>query len=149
MKKSTFLIGVISSFLILIGVLMKIQHWPLAGVAITLGAVSFALGYSVMLYIDKSAVAQNSYQRFVNVMTLFTMIIIMVAFLFKVQHWPGAGIGIIVGHLLLLLMIPVLFIHGSKESDPVKKMDINNIAIILVVLTAFSFLMWLRLSRGN
>lgn len=147
MKKSTFLLGVVSSFL-LIGVFMKIQHWPGAGVVITLAAALFALGYSVLLYIDKSAFAQSSFQRLVNVMTLFTMIIVMIAFLFKVQHWPGAGAGIIVGHLILFTMIPILFIQGSKESDPVKKLNFNNIAILFVVLTAFSFFIWLHKSIG-
>jgi hypothetical protein len=101
------------------------------------------------LLLDKNAVAQNNYQKFVNVMTMVTMMIIMVAFLFKAQHWAGASIGIIVGHLLLLVMIPVLFIHASKESDPVKKLNFNNIAILFVILTAFSFFIWLRTSVGG
>ena len=146
MKKSTFIIGVVSSFLMLIGVAFKTQHWPGSGIVMTIAAALFAFGYAVLLLLDKNAVAQNNFQKTVNVMTMVTMMIIMVSFLFKAQHWPGAGVGIFVGHLLLLIMIPLLFMQGSKESDPVKKLNLNNIAILFVLLTAFSFFIWLRLS---
>ena len=147
MKKSTFVIGLVSAFLILIGVGFKFQHWPGAGIMVTLGAVLFALVYSVLLWIDKNKIAQNSYQKFVNLMTMLTMLIIMAGFLFKVMHWPGAAVGIYAGHFLLLLMIPILFIHASRETDPVKKLNFNHIAIMLVILTAFSFFIWLGLGK--
>jgi len=148
MKKSTLITGVVSAFLILIGVAFKSQHWPGAGVAVTLGAALFALGYSVMLLIEKNKIARYSYQKFVNLMTCLTMFIIMTAFLFKIQHWPGAGIGIYLGHLMLLVMIPILFLHASREKDPEKKLNLNNIAILFVVLTAFSFFIWLVTSQN-
>jgi hypothetical protein len=148
MKKSTLILGVVSSFLLLIGVGMKSQHWPGAGVALTLGAVLFVLGYAILLLIDKNKIAQNDFQKFVNLMTLATMVIIMTAFLFKVQHWPGARIGIWAGHIILLVMIPVLFIQASRETDPVKKLNFNNIAVIFVLLTAFSFFIWLVIGRS-
>lgn len=149
MKKSTLLIGVIASFLLLIGVFFRILHWPGGGTIMTCAAAIFAFGYAIMLYIDKSALAQNSFQRFVNIMTMLAMIIIMLSFLFKVQHWPFSGEGIFISHLLLLVMIPVLFLQASKESDPVKKLNFNNIAILFVVLTAFSFYIWLRIGANS
>ena len=148
MKKSTFIIGVISAFLILIGVAFKSQHWPGAGQALTLGAAAFVLGYSILLLIDKNKIAQNSFQKTVNVLTMATMMIVMTSFLFKVQHWQGANIGIYVGHLMLLIMIPVLFMQASRETDPVKKLNFNNIAILFVMLTAFSFFIWLVIGRS-
>ncbi len=147
MKKSTFIIGIVSAFLILLGVGFKFQHWPGAGVMLTLGAVLFALVYSVLLWIDKNKIAQNPYQKFVNLMTMLTMLIIMAGFLFKVMHWPGAALGIYGGHILLLLMIPILFVQASRETDPVKKLNFNHIAIMLVVLTAFSFFIWLGIGK--
>jgi hypothetical protein len=143
MKKSTFIIGVVSSFLLLVGVAMKFEHWPGAGIIIILAAILFAFGYSVLLMIDKNVFAQNSFQKTVNLMTMITMTIIIIAFIFKAQHWAGARIGLYAGHLLLLAMIPILFLHASKESDPVKKLNFNNEAILLVLLTAFSFFIWL------
>lgn len=144
MKKSTYLIGVTSSVLFFIGAIFKILHWPLAGVILTLSILLFALGYAVLLLLDKNKIARNSYQKFVNWMTSAIMIIVSVSFLFKAQHWPGAGILIYAAHAVLVVMIPVLFIQGSKESDPVRKLNINNIAIILTFITAVSIFLWWR-----
>jgi hypothetical protein len=143
MKKLTFITGVVSVFLILIGVIFRIEHWTGGGVILTIGGALFTLVYSVLLLIDKNKIAKDSFQKFVNLMTMLTMLVIPAAALFKIQHWPGAGYGIYAAHLLLLIMIPVLFMHASKETDPVKKLNLNIIAIILVLLTAVSFYIWL------
>jgi len=147
MKKSTLIVGIVSSFLLLIGVVFKTLHWPGAGVIMTLGATFFALCYSLLLYLDKNKIADNSYQKFVNLITMLTMLIITAGFLFKMMHWPGAGIGIYAGHALLVIMIPILFVQASREKDPVKKLNFYNIAIFLVVLTAFSYFVWKMVSK--
>jgi hypothetical protein len=148
MKKSTFIIGLVASFLFLIGVGVKIQHWPGGSIILFIGGALFAFGYAVMLLIDKNKLAQNSFQKFVNFMTMVSIMIVMLAFICKTQHWPGAGVGVFVGNFLLLAMIPVLIIHGFRESDPIKKLNFNNEALLLIVLTAFSYYMWLRSSVG-
>lgn len=147
MKKLTLTFGVISSFLFFIGVLLKSQHYPGAGVAMTLGIAGFALAYAPLLFVEKNKVTQDKFQNFVNVMTLVSMIVIPIALLFKVQHWEGARFGVYLGNLMLLVMIVVLFMHGSKETDGVKKLNFYSEAILLVILTAFSFFIWLVLNH--
>jgi hypothetical protein len=144
MKKSTFLLGVISSFLILLGVAFKIEHWPGAAIAVGTGVTLFALCYSTLLLMDKNALAQNDLQKFVNLMTMIGMIVIPITFFLKVQHLTGARIGMYASHIYLLVMIPVLFYFGSKETDPIKKLNIYNSVMFLIVATAISFIIWLR-----
>lgn len=139
MKKATLFTGLISSILILIGVFFKTMHWPGAGIALVVGCTLFALIYAPMLFLNKNKVATTGYQKLVNILVLLSMVLIVLGFLFKIQHWPGAGIGLIIGNLLLLVLIPVLFIHGYKENEPVKKMNFYNEAFLLVLLTSFSF----------
>jgi hypothetical protein len=149
MKKSTMILGVVSATLFFIGIIFRIQHWAGAGVAIILSGALFVFGYTLMLYLDRNKVAQNSDQKFVNLATSLAMIIIMISFVFKFEHWPGSGFAIYVAHGCLIAMIPILFIHASKEADPVKKMNFNHEAILLVILTAFSIYIWLRTSEMN
>jgi hypothetical protein len=144
MKKSTLICGIISCFLFLAGVHMKLMHWAGAGVVITVSVALFALGYAVLLLLDKNKLARNSYQKFVNAMSLATMMVVAASFLFKVQHWPGAGVLIFFAHGLLIVMIPLLLALGSKEPDQVKKLNINNTAIILTLVTAVSIYLWWR-----
>lgn len=143
MKKSTFSLGLISSALFFVSVFMKFLHWPGAHTLMVVAAAIFVLGYSTMLYIDKNKLATTSFQKTVNVISMSAMMIVMVCFIFKAMHWCGANIAIYVGHLCLLILIPVLFIQGSEETDPVRKLNAFNSAIMLVFLTGFSFFIWL------
>ncbi len=143
MKKVTLLFGIISSCLFLGGLIMKLMHWPGAGFALFGSIVIFALGYSPLLLADRNKLTQNGYQKFVNVASMITMSLVAISFLFKAMHWPGAGIGVFVGNILLIIMIPVLFIHASKETDKVKKLSFYNEAILLVMITTFSLFLWL------
>jgi len=145
MKKSTFLTGVISTILLLIGIFFKTQHWPLSAVLLTVSLVSFAL-YAVLLFMDKSKTAQTGIDKFANVMVLLTMVIVSISFLFKSMHWPGAGYGIYAAHIILIAMIVVLYVQGSKQTDPVKKLHIDSSAIVLTLMTAISIYIWWRTS---
>jgi hypothetical protein len=144
MKKSTLLVGVASTVLLLIGIGMKTMHWPGAGVVMTVSLVTFGLGYALLLFLDKNKGTQTGIDKLSNIMAMLTMMIVSVGFLFKIQHWSGAGILIYAAHAFLILMIIVLYIQGSKESDNVKKLYINNSAIILTLMTAISLYIWWR-----
>lgn len=148
MKKSTLTLGVISSVIFVLGVLFKWQHWPGAGIALTVSILIFAFGYSPFLLIDRNKLAQNSNQKMINLAGLIAMILISVSFLFKVQHWPGAGIGVIVGNLTLVALVPLLFYRASKESEPAVRMNSYNEAILILFLTGFSLFIWLVLSQN-
>ena len=136
----------VSCFLFLTGILMKVMHWPGAGVVITASIALFALVYSVLLMLDKNKVAQTGFQKTVNLLGLVTMVIVSSSFLFKAMHWPGAGILIYIAHGILVILIPVMFIRGSKESDPVAKMRVYNTAILFTFIVGVSIYIWWRTS---
>jgi hypothetical protein len=147
MKKIALLTGVISSCLFLLGVLFKSLHWPGAGIVLLLSVVLFALVYSPFLMMEKNKLTQNANQKFTNAATMVAMSVIAVSFLFKAMHWPGAGIGMYISHAILVIMIPLLYVHASKESDETKRINFYNEAVLLTVFTAFSFFIWLVTSR--
>jgi len=148
MKKITLTLGVISSVMFVIGVLFKFQHWPGAGVALTLSLLIFALIYSPLLMIDRNSFAKNSAQKLVNLAGMIGMTIIGISVLFKLQHWPGAGIGVIIGNLILIILVPVLFYRASKETEAVKRLNSYNEAILLLFLTGFSLFIWMVMSQN-
>jgi hypothetical protein len=138
MKKTTLISGVVSSIIVLIGVLFKIMHWPGASVVLLIGIVIFAAVYSLSLFIDKQKLASTKTQKISNVFVMLAMVLISVGFLFKILHWPGAGIVIYLSNAALLVLIPIIFIKASKETETVKKLNFYIESIVIVLLLAFS-----------
>ena len=148
MKKATLTLGVISSLVFVIGVLLKWQHWPGAGIALCISILLFAFGYSPLLMIDRNRFAQSPHQKMVNIASTIAMIIIAISFLFKVQHWSGAGIGVIIGNITLIILVSLLFYRASKETEEKVRMNSYNEAIILLFLVGFSLFLWLVFSQN-
>ncbi len=148
MKKATLILGVISSLVFVLGVLFKWQHWPGAGVALLVSILLFAFGYTPLLMADRGRFAQDSHQKLINIASMIAMFIIAISFLFKVQHWPGAGIAVIIGNFTLIVLVPLLFYRASKETEEKVRMNSYNEAIILTFLTGFSLFLWLVFSQN-
>lgn len=53
MKKSMFVLGYISLFLVSTGMLFKVQHWPGAAVMLVLGVVLLNFGFLPMYFMDR------------------------------------------------------------------------------------------------
>lgn len=136
MKKFTWIFGLIASFLILAGVFFKILHWPGASILIILGSVSLSV-YGILQFIEKNKHAETGYQKFMNVCSLVLIFLLPLAFMFKMQHYPGAGIALVISNTLILVMIPFMIVHAAKETDPVKKANYQNVAIIFIAIVAF------------
>jgi len=144
MKKITLVSGVVSSAIVLIGVLFKIMHWPGASIALTIGVVMFAAVYVLLLFSEKQRYATTAIQKVSNYFVLIAMALISVGFLFKMMHWPGAGVIIYISNFALLALIPVSFIKASKELEQLKKINFYNETVVLILLLSFSLLLLFR-----
>ena len=141
MKKSTWIIGLSAAIIILLGVAFKVHHWPGASILILIGCSAISV-YGLLQFFDRKPLADTTIKKFVNICTTAALFIIPLSFLFKVQHWPGAAIGLHVSHVLILLMIPLLIVHAVKEKEAGKKLNFQNEAILFIALVAFSVFVW-------
>jgi len=144
MKKITMILGFVAAIVFFVGCMFKVQHWPGAGAMITFGFAVFVIGYAPLLFLDKNKLAENNLQKIFNILVLIPMILIPLSALFKIQHWPGGGVGLIVSHILLIIYIPVFFYRAFKTENPVKKLNFFNEAILLTFIEAFNFFMTFR-----
>lgn len=53
MKKTMYVLGYIAAFLSTMGLLFKLQHWPGAGIMLTLGIVLLNFGFFPMYFYDR------------------------------------------------------------------------------------------------
>ena len=119
MKKVMYSIGLLSSISVSIGFLFKLLHWPGGGELSTFGFLGFVLLFIPMLAIDRYKLTlKKALTEKLKVILGFTSVgITGLAVLFKIMHYPGADILLIVGVLTFSLgFLPFLFFRMYKKS---------------------------------
>ncbi len=115
MKNIMKIFGVISPILISFAALFKIEHWPGAGILLTLGfflLIVFFLPSAV--YVSYREVS-NRKKLLAHISGYLSAALFAVSFLFKIQHWPATGIIMLVAVLVTgLIFIPSFFINQLK-----------------------------------
>ena len=118
MKNTMKFSGIAGTIIFGCAALFKIQHWPLAGVLMTLGAIILAFVFmpSALGVLWKET--HNSKRLFLFGTGFITGFFFITGTLFKIQHWPVAG------YLLLgsvgtaaLLFLPALLSNRLNDKE--------------------------------
>ena len=120
MKNTMKISGVIGTIMLGFAAMFKIQHWPWAGVLMTLGAMILAFVFlpSALGVLWKET--HNRNRLFLFISAFLTGACFIAGILFKIQHWPGAGLYSNPRNLSgILLFIPALMV--SRLNDPENK----------------------------
>ena len=129
---SAFLAGIF----FLLGILFKVQHWPGAGILLLLSAVISVLFLIPSMLVSLLRDPENKTKRPVYFIGAASLILYITGFLFKIMHWPGAGLLLLGGMFLLFVIAFPLYTHISwKEEKSIKPefifMVVGSLAIIL------------------
>ncbi|MFP4060159.1 MAG: GldL-related protein [Bacteroidales bacterium] len=144
MKKLMKTTGVIGPALLGIGSLFKIFHWPGASIMLVLGffvlCFMFFPASANVLYKE----SKNKYGIFLFVTGFLAVFTYSLGILFKVQHWPGAGMMILAGDIIgILVFLPALIIQRIRKSETKEKTPayITGLVALMVYLTGVLFKM--------
>ncbi|HEY5470945.1 MAG TPA: hypothetical protein VIK07_10515 [Bacteroidales bacterium] len=117
MKKMMKISGVVGTILMGFAALFKIQHWPFAGIMLTLGALILAFVFmpSALGVLWKET--HNRKKLFLFISAFFAGMFFILGIVFKIQHWPGAGIILLLATISgILFFVPSLLLF--KLMDP-------------------------------
>jgi hypothetical protein len=120
MKNLMKISGVAGMVLLGIGVILKIEHFPGAGILMSLGAliVAFLFLPSSLGVLWKET--RNKKSLFLLISAFLSGVSFIFGTLFKIQHWPGAGwVLLAAAFSFVFLFMPALL--ASKLTDPGKK----------------------------
>jgi hypothetical protein len=120
MKKTMKISGVTGTMMLGFASMFKIEHFPGAGILMTLGAIILAFLFlpSALSVLWKET--HRGKRLFLFIAAFFAGLFFIMGILLKIQHWPGAGLVLILAGLSgILLFIPALL--KDKLSDPEKK----------------------------
>ena len=118
MKNTMKISGVTGSIMLGFAALFKIEHWPGAGIMMTVGAFILAFIFlpSALGVLWKETHSKK--RLFLFISSFFTGMFFIFGILFKIQHWQGAGFVISVASLSgLLFFIPSLLSGKLREEE--------------------------------
>ncbi len=131
MKNTMKVSGIVGTIMIGFAALFKIQHWPLAGMLLTLGTLILAFIFMPSALGALWKETHNRKRLFLFISGFFAGMFFIIGTLFKVQHWPGAGIVINLAALSgILLFIPALMADRLADSDKKVKRPVYILAAV-------------------
>lgn len=111
MKKTVYFSGFVASFCILIGLMFKIMHWPGATAILSTGNLSLSVCLIAILcglLTNKTTLPRITFSRI-----LFGIVggmLVASGIFFKIMHWPGANILLVIGMFLItFIFLPIFF----------------------------------------
>jgi len=147
MKKSSYILGIISICIILVATIFKAMHLAGAGILLTLGIgfLSFIFLPVTYTYLLKST--SDKFLKWVYLAAFLSFFVDFIGMLFKIMHWPGAAKLMIIGvPLPFVLFLPIYILYHNKRK---LKTDINFFGILLfmIYLGVYSSLLSVNVSR--
>lgn len=142
MKNTMKISAVAGTILFGLAATFKIQHWPGAGIMMTLGALILAFVFmpSALGVLWKETHSRKKLILFIS--AFLSAGFFIAGILFKVQHWNGAGVILMLADIsVVLLLIPSLLSAGLKdpESKPERPVYILGAIGLMVFFTGSLF----------
>jgi len=120
-------IGVLSILLIGLGLLLTLGGLPLGSAILSAGTLLFYFRIFLALF------SVEGRKKFSNNLGLYCLCIIALGLLFKVQHYPGASIMLMVGMTSFVIFMPFYFITKFQEMKATNSTYILDTVIICSV----------------
>ena len=128
MKKTIYIIALITTFLIVSGSLFKIMHWSGAAVMIILGSFSFAFLFIPLIILKKFKEESFSKDQIIYSIGIILGTVLGLGFIFKIMHWPMATILMLSSIILFnFLYVPAYFISRYNRDELRYSTIINSV----------------------
>ena len=118
MKTTMKFSAVAGTVLFGVAAMFKIQHWPGAGIMLTLGALilTFLFMPSALVVLRKETRSRKRLVLFIS--AFLSAGLFITGILFKIQHWNGAGpVLILAGAVVVFLLIPSLLSAALQNPE--------------------------------
>ncbi len=147
MKNFTYLFGLTSAILTILGSFFKRMHWPGAGIMITVGLVLIVLVF-LPLYFTTSYREQTGKKNPVYaIVGYLTMALLLAGAAFKIQHWPGAGWLIYASIGFLLIGFVPLYVVNVFQKSGKEKATLPYIVMLLVGIACVMLMSNINMSK--
>ncbi len=136
--------GFLGGTIFILSILFKIMHWPGANVMIMAG-----MGILNLLFIPSLTISY--YKKGHKGLALLGGIsgfIYINGILFKMMHWPGASIQLVLGTLLFTAVFIPIYVKRTHKQSAYVRPDFIFIVIGLIYFNTFAILLALNVSSS-
>jgi len=135
MKQNIYTLGLIITSVIFLGALFKINHWPGGGQLLILGIVTLVMVFLPLALRNHFRAEGGRKNLMLYIVTWVTCFVVFGGMLFKMMHWPGAGIALLIAlPFPYVVFLPVFLFMTSKD----KNFSIHNTVAVLFLLAGTS-----------
>jgi hypothetical protein len=147
MKKIMLYSGIVSAFLVAVGILFKFMHWPGAGMTLVLGISMSSLIFLPLMFVLKIREKQNTRDKLIIGLGALAGSALSMGILFKIMHWPGANVlGMSSILVMVFIFLPIYFFTGIRNPET----KVNTIvSSALIVIGCGLFMALVRAPKGT
>jgi class 3 adenylate cyclase len=129
MKRRTFITGIVSTVIFVLGVLFKTFSIAGAGMLLLIGLLLYIFGFILLLFIDKVSIESRRNAR-ISLFLLLLVIVLSSSYgLFQIFHWQGSSY---IGYASVIMsMIFFMFFASQLESRKLMIRKDRQLASIL------------------
>jgi hypothetical protein len=132
MKNFTYVFGLSSAILTILGSFFKRMHWPGAGIMITVGMVLIVLVFLPLYFISNHREQVEKKNPVYAIVGYLTIALLLAGATFKIQHWPGAGYLIYASIGFILIGFIPLYVVNAYQRRGKEKANLPYIVMLLV-----------------
>lgn len=135
MKQKIYTVGLITTSIIFLGALLKINHWPGGGQLLILGVVMLVMAFLPLALRNHYRTEGEGKYLLLYIVTWLTCFVVFGGMLYKLMHWQGAGIALLIAlPFPYVVFLPVFLFVTSKDKD----FSIYNTIAVLFLLAGTS-----------
>lgn len=147
MKQKIYIIALVNVLVIFTGAIFKVNHWPAAGIMLTLGLSALVLVTVPLTLVNNYQADENRQSPVLHYVTGLSCFVVFTGMLFKIMHWPYAGLALTIAMPFpFVVFLPVYIIVTSRN----RNFNIYNTVFVLLLLalnSVFAALLSLNVSK--
>lgn len=132
MKNFTYVFGLASALVTLVGTIFKRMHWPGAGILITIGIFMVVFVFLPLYFITSQKEQVEKKNPIYAIVGYLTMALLLLGATFKIMHWPGASIAIYLSIGFLLIGFMPLYVVNIFQKTGTEKARLPYLVMVLV-----------------
>lgn len=147
MKQKIYLLGLATAIIVFLGILFKVNHWAGAAILLIGGITILVFVFMPLALVSSYKTEGNKGKRLLYIVTWLTSFVVFTAMLFKIQHWTGSGLLMVVSIPFPFVVFLPVFLMSRAGNMKENIYDTVSVLFLLMIIACFTGLLALNVSK--